>query len=175
MVTIESVLEIVPAFSIAVALVYYGLQVRNKNKARKAQVYIQIWDKFSSPEFLTRYNKTLNREWTDYNDYIEKYGSLRYTNTELYAQNVSVGVYFEGVGVLLKQELIDVQTVADLLGTTILAWWDKIGPLMKEYRVTLNQPRAYLYAEYLYDQIKQIVEKEHPEVKSEIPLPRPNR
>jgi hypothetical protein len=34
---------------------------------------------------------------------------------------------------------------------------------MDEYRVKLNNPRAYIYAEYFHDQVKSIIEKEHPE------------
>ena len=44
MVTFETVLDVVPAVSVAVALVYYGLQIRNQNKARQAQLYAQIYD-----------------------------------------------------------------------------------------------------------------------------------
>jgi hypothetical protein len=176
MVTMESVLDVVPAVSVAIALVYYGLQLRNQNKARQAQVYVQIYDKFSSPDFMERYFTAMAREWEDYDDYIEKYGSKRFTNPREYGRAASVGVYFEGIGVLLKHGFIDVQMVVDLIGTTVLTWWDMIGPVMSEYRVRLNNPRAYMYAEHLYNQVKQVAEKEHPELDtSKISLPpKPN-
>jgi hypothetical protein len=39
-----------------------------------------------------------------------------------------------------------------------------MGPLMKEFRVRNNSPRAYLYAEYLYDKAKPILLEQHPEL-----------
>ncbi len=55
------------------AIIYYTLNLRNATTARQAQVYAQIWDKFSSPEFFERFWETIDREWTDYDDYMEKY------------------------------------------------------------------------------------------------------
>ena len=175
-VTYQMVLSTLQTLSIMVGISYYILALRNQTRAREAQVYTQIWDKFSDPEFLRRYFVVQDRQWTDFDDYIKQYGSLRYLDPELYAENVSVGVYYEGIGVLVKNGYIDVQTVADILGTMVLTWWDKMSPLMKEYRVKLNNPRAYLYAEYLYNKVKTIVEKEHPELKKSSPIepPRPN-
>jgi hypothetical protein len=111
---------------------------------------------------MENYFKAMAREWKDYDDYTEKCGSQRFTNPKEYSKAVSVGIYFEGVGVLLKHGFINVQMVVDLLGTTVLTWWDKMRPYMIEYRVRLNNPRAYMYAEYLYEQVKQVVEREHP-------------
>jgi len=148
------------------AIVYYTLNLRNATTARQAQVYAQIWDKFSSPEYLERYFETMDREWTDWDDYVEKYGSLRYSNRSEYAKNMSVGVYYEGIGVLLKNGFIDAQPVADLLGTTVISFWEKVATLIMEWRVRNRDPRGYLYVEYLYNQIKPIIEREHPELRT---------
>jgi len=148
------------------AIIYYTLNLRNATTARQAQVYAQIWDKFSSPEFFERFWETIDREWTDYDDYMEKYGSLRYSNQSQYARSVSVGTYYEGIGVLLKNGFIDAQPVADLLGTTITSWWEKTATFIYEYRVKNREPRGYIYAEYLYNQIKPIIEREHPELRT---------
>jgi hypothetical protein len=172
MVTLEQIIYIVPILALTASILYYALVLRNSNKARQAQIYVQMYDKFSSPEFMENYFIAMAREWEDYDDYTEKYASQRYTNPKEYSRSVSVGIYFEVVGVLLKHGFINVQMVVDLLGTTVLTWWDKICPYMMEYRVRLNNPRAYMYAEYLYDQVKQVVQREHPEFDtSKIKLP----
>ena len=41
----------------AVALVYYGFQLRNQNKARLTQLYMQIANKFGDSEQLEARNK----------------------------------------------------------------------------------------------------------------------
>ena len=146
------------------SLIYYANTIRNATKARQAQVYVQLWNKFNSPEFFKRYYDFLNREWDDYDDWVEKYGKHRVTDIGKFSEAVSLGTYFEGVGVLLKNGYIDIEPVVDLLGTTILGYWGKMGPLMKEFRVRNNNPRAYLYAEYLYDKAKPIILDQHPEL-----------
>jgi hypothetical protein len=164
MVSIEIFAIIISVLGLAASLFYYANTIRNATKARQAQVYVQLWNKFNSPEFFKRYFDLLNREWDDYDDWVEKYGKQRFTDIEKYSEAVSLGTYFEGVGVLLKNGFIDIEPVVDLLGTTILLYWDKMRPIMKEYRVRNNSPRAYLYAEYLYDKAKPILLEQHPEL-----------
>jgi len=164
MASFEFLAVILTGLGLSASILYYALVLRNSNKARQAQVYVQIWNQFSSPEYLERYFNCLNRKWDDYEDYVQKYGSLRATDTREYSKSISVGTYLEGVGVLLKNGFIDIEPVVDLLGTTILEFWEKMGPLMKEYRVRNNSPRAYLYAEYLYDKAKPIIMTQHPEL-----------
>jgi hypothetical protein len=44
--------------------------------------------------------------------------------------------------------------------------WERMEPLMKEMRMRENWPQYGEYAEYLYQEIKKIVEEQHPELKA---------
>lgn len=77
-----------------------------------------------------------------------------------------MGNFYEGIGVLVKRKLIDVNLVDDLMSGFILRSWEKIEPIIKEFRERENWPQAWEWIEYLYHQIKPIVEEQHPELKT---------
>lgn len=166
MVTVETLLDVVPAASVAVALVYYGLQIRNQNKAREAQMYITIWDKFSDPGFLERYFEVQNHEWTDFEDYLERYAGIQQRDPMQFARTVSVGTMLEGVGVLVKRGFLNPLYVADLMASIVLNYWEKRRDVTVELRRRWGNPRIWEQIEVLYDRIKPIAEEQHPELKT---------
>ena len=173
MVSLEVIAIVLTGVGVIISVLYYSMVLQNSNKARQAQLYVQIWNQFNSQDFFEKYFDVLNQKWEDYEDYQMKYGNLRFTDTKKYAKNVSIGAYFEGVGVLLKHGLIDIDLVVDLMGTTILFYWDKISPIIKEFRVRNRNSRAYHYLEYLYEHAKPIILQQHPEIKEATP-PKPD-
>lgn len=50
MVTLETILDAVPALGIIVALVYYTLTIRNQNRTRQAQLFMNIYSQMSTKE-----------------------------------------------------------------------------------------------------------------------------
>ena len=66
---------------------------------------------------------------------------------------VRVGSYFEGIGVLVREGLINVRLVSLFLYGEVKWFWEKYGPYFKEHRVVENYPRAWIEAEYLYNQV----------------------
>jgi len=71
-----------------------------------------------------------------------------------------LGAHLEGIGVLLRRRLIDPSFVDDLMSQVIVRYWEKFGPLIRESRVKLNYPFMGEQSEYLYNQIKPIMEKQ---------------
>ena len=70
--------------------------------------------------------------------------------------------YFEGVGVLVKENLVDIRLVAELMTYPTVRFWWKTSDIIGEFRVLLGHPRWLSETEYLYiDLMKFIVE--HPE------------
>ena len=43
-------------------------------ETRQAQLFMQIYNRFSEVEFRENFNEVLTREWRDYEDYVKKYG-----------------------------------------------------------------------------------------------------
>ena len=76
---------------------------------------------------------------------------------------VSVARFFLGIGTLVKRKLIDVDLVADIMGGPVIWTWDKMSPIVKEFKVDLKRPQLWDDFEYLYNEIKNI--EQHPELK----------
>jgi hypothetical protein len=111
-----------------------------------------------------RNNEPMEWEFNDFEDFWEKYG--RKNNPEAFSLRGSVGGYFEGMGVLVQRGLIDITIADDLISGVITSFWDKFGPIYLGMRKRLNYPQYGEWVEYLYNQIKPIVEEQHPELKT---------
>ena len=151
MVDYQTISIMLTGIGMIIALTYYSLQIRNQNKTRQAQLFMQIFNRFQEVEFRLNFNEVLLREWEDYDDYDSKYG--RVTNPKAQAVSSSIGLFFEGLGVILKQGLIDIEVVSQLMSSPVWFYWEKMSPIFMEMRRRMNHPEAMLYAEYLYDEI----------------------
>jgi len=164
-VTIDAVLDVIPAISLSIALVYYALNLRNQNKTRQAQIYVQIYNRFSDPDFLERYFNSMKSEPKDFEEYMNRVTNMRENNVREYAESISVGMTFEGMGVLVKGGFIDPQYVADTTGTLVLEYWEQKSQNYTELRNRWSNQRIYKEIEYLYDVVSEIVYREYPEMK----------
>jgi len=97
-------------------------------------------------------------EYKDYDDFIEKFGPE--TNPDAYFRLSSIGTYYEGIGVLVKRNLVDPYLVDDLMSGRILQYWEAMGPFLKKLREITGDYEAGEYAEYLYKVIKSIQDKQ---------------
>jgi hypothetical protein len=165
MVTLETVLDVVPIVSLVVVLTYYSLQVRNQNKTRQAQLFMQIYNRYMERDFQTAEQEMYSQwEWQGFDDFFAKYGGT--ANPRAYGMHTQAGAFYEAMGVLVYRGMIDVRLVDDLMSWSILSYWDKFGPVMVEVRDRFNIPQNYEYVEYLYNRIKSIAGEQHPELKA---------
>ena len=86
-------------------------------------------------------------------------------NPEASIMHSKVNGYLEGIGVLVRRGLIDPSFVDDLMSGAIVNYWERFGPYMLEYR-RRDWPQAGEQIEYLYNQIKPIVERQRRELKN---------
>ena len=172
MVDAQTISIVFAGLSITASIAYYASVLRNANKTqqqaletRQAQLFMQLYNQFRDKEFQRDISSIYNIwEWTDYNDFEDKYG--RTTDSEKYSSFVSVITYFEGIGVLLNQGLIDKNLVDDMMSGVIIRFWEKIMPLVEETRHYRKWPQYMEWFEYLYKEIKPIAEAQHPELKT---------
>lgn len=66
---------------------------------------------------------------------------------------IQIAIVFEGLGVLLEQDLIDVKLVDNLFGSTLDALWEPIRPLILGMRESLKQPYFFSHFEYLHNRL----------------------
>lgn len=105
----------------------------------------------------------MDREWKNFDDYLKKYPS--------HAPLLSIQTYFEGVGVLLKKGLIDVDLVYELMPTMVSTFWAKYEPIVKEARERQNYPQLFRSVEYLANEMNiWTIKRGGPEITQRRPL-----
>ncbi len=157
--TIEMISVVVAATSVVIGAINYIIVSRRAAKTaqttletRQAQFFMQIFEQFHEPEFYNKLADFLTWDWKDYDDYMKKYGPK--TNPKAWYSSGSVAAFFEGIGVLVYQNLIDVDLVSELMSRHVIRFWEKMEPISKEMRRRLNLPRMDEKIEYLYDEVK---------------------
>jgi len=164
MVDYQTLSIVLTGIGMIIALTYYGLQIRNQNKARQAQLFMQVYDKLSNemlvPHHKLRYDWKLTNVDDFFNNFIdpEKYpDNLMDWNRVLY--------YWESLGVLAQKGYIDVNLVENLMSGMTLFVWDKMEPFVMEYRERFQYPQFQEFHEYLAKEVRRIVDEQHPEFK----------
>jgi len=133
-------------------------------ETRQAQMFLNIYDQTRSSEFLTAFNKivveTAFRTWSDYRKL--------WQNDEQFRLNDNVlEMFYEGLGVLVKEGLLEVRMVALLFCGMTRMFWEKYQPILEEGRASMGHFRWFSETEYLYNELIKYL-KEHPELDSRI-------
>jgi hypothetical protein len=145
MVDIQTVSIAIASAGVFAAALYYIFQIRHQTKVRQTDLVMKLYSQFNSLEFQKLWEEVLNREAKDYDDYDKKYGGAEVT---------AVGMFFEGIGILLRRKLIDIELVDDMFTTPIKWTWEKLKDITLHYRKVTNQPEILEWFEYLYNEMK---------------------
>jgi hypothetical protein len=155
MVDISTISIMIAAGSVVAGITLAVLQLRNLVKTRKTGLVINLYGTFGSEDFRTKLLELLALECRDYDDYVKKYGSY-FSNSPTSKTVAVIGVYFEGVGVLLHRRLIDADLTYDLLGTPVEITWEKMKPIVEGLRLVSGRRDTYAFYEYLYGEMKRL-------------------
>jgi len=137
---------VLTGIGIMASILYYAMTLRNSNRTRQAQLFMQAHSRFQDPEFTKMYNEVMNREWDSLDDYREKYMSEGWDDRIL-----SVQTYYEGIGVLLMKGMISPDFVYELMPTMVNTLWNKYEPIVYWVRENANYPQFWRPIEYLKD------------------------
>jgi hypothetical protein len=163
LVDVYEISAVVAAAGVLAGVVYYILDMRNQSRmrhteieTRQANLFMQIYAEYYKEDFLTNLNEVVfSWNYKDF-DFWQKYGPL--ANPKAFARYDAVGSYFKGIGVLLKKNLIDLNLVDELMGTSIMKFWEKFESYIKEFRVR-EWSRSMEGVEYLYNELKKREQK----------------
>jgi len=149
--------------SIAASIVYYASVLRNQNKTqqmqlqtRKTQMFMQFYQSKYDQKGLENIFLLWNLEWDDLDDYLRKFGGQS-GNIETAAALESWLSYFDGLGILVKEDMIDLEMVYNVAHTRILFMWFKFETIIKEFRKDpWNLPDYCQNFEYLAEEVLRI-------------------
>jgi hypothetical protein len=155
MVDVDTLSIVLTGTGLMIALTYYALQIRNQNRTRQAQLYMQVFSQLSSTEKWREYLEILELEWDDYIDFQRKHGVLS-GNLDTYAKITSLWWTYVTVGNLVSENLIDIKSVYSLLDSMPIAQWKKWEPIILELRNRIEESDAYAPFEYLARELQQL-------------------
>jgi hypothetical protein len=168
MVDAQTIGVLVTAASVTVAAIYYIMTLRvqqNNMKAtletRQAQMFMNIYQQTTTKEFASAWNIYLSSAWKNYDEFKEITQKKEFTD-----QFTILCMYFEGLGVLVKEGFLPIRLVALLLTGMTRAFWEKLKPIKDELRVMAGYVRWMSETEYLYDELLRYL-GEHPELATE--------
>jgi hypothetical protein len=160
-ITYQMVLSTLQTLSLGVGVIYYIMTLQNTRRnqqltleTRQAQLMMQIYQELISEANLKTWNETMSWEFEDFDDFERKY-----SDPDSFAKRYSVMRMFDGVGLLLRDGLLDVDKVYDLIDSAVLQQWRKWGPIVKETRTRYPWPDAEEGFEYLYDEMMKVRRK----------------
>jgi len=116
--------------------------------ARQAQLFSDLSTYVLDPEIYDIYRDVVRMQWGDYDDYIRKF-----IGTGENKSQILIFRYFDGIGVLVYNGLIDVNLVRDMMGPSIISVWEKFETIIKRRRTDINWPDMWMPFEYLYNRV----------------------
>ena len=160
MVDIETVSVSLAALSVVLGVIYYILNLRDQKRnmkltleTRQAQLFMQINAQWRDRDFIKRFYDMLNNwKYTDVKDFWSKYGQD--VNEDAFVTMVEIGWYFESVGQLLRDGLIDVKLVDAMYSDRLIRLWEKSYTIIEGLRKVHHNPDYYGNYEYLYKELK---------------------
>jgi hypothetical protein len=163
MVSNEVIAILLSGISISASIIYYSIVLRNQNQSRQTATVIQLHRHKSSPEENTRFWKLMALTWEDHDDYQRRYGPLG--NPEQVQTRALLSAewgFYDGLGLMLKKGLVDLDTVYSLFGLRMTLIWYKFETLLDGIRSTTSMgggPRIYENMEYLAEEILKLNNK----------------
>ncbi len=149
---------VVASISVAVGDVLALLQLRNQGRTRQAQLFMQLYNRFSTKEFVRSTLEIIyERELKDFGESQAKATFLLgETNIEDASVSGEVCAFFEGMGLLVKKRLIDINLVAELLSSPLCWVWEKLERNIIRARDLSGRPQIWEWFEYLYYEVQRI-------------------
>jgi hypothetical protein len=159
-VDIQTVSIAVASASVVLAAIYYVFQVRHQTRVRQTDLIMRLYSTIVTKEFVENDVSIFNQEVNDLEGFMRKYGSFpKFMESPEYVPYMMDSEFFEGVGILLRRKLIDIELVDDLFSSPIITIWEKTLPMTKALREYFNRPQLAEWFEYLYNEMKKREQK----------------
>jgi len=135
---------------LAVGVIIALWQLRELNKTREVEITLQITNNFNL--FSKQWSKFMySWEWTDFNDFWEKYGPEK--NIDEWSEMFQFWSFVENLGVLVKRKSLNIELVDDVFAGVILDYWEKVKPIAVGLREMWDMPDVMIWTERLSDEL----------------------
>jgi len=160
MVDIDTLSIVLTGIGLMIAITYYTLTLRNANKTREAQLFIQIYSRLT-PEFMEAWEEIYSSKMETFEDFQELYN--REENPERYRRLMTVLTFYEGLGTLVKEGLVNIRSVSLMVGETTIQVWNVLRKVAPGLREEYGSDRVWSETEYLANRIEKYL-GEYPDI-----------
>ncbi len=168
-VTFQTLFQFLQTVGILVGVFYYISTLRNAQRTqqlqletRQAQLFMQLYNRYrDDTQDLDIEKSFLDVEIESFEEFMR----LWKTDEDFGKVLSTLGGFYEGIGVMVRERYIPVRLVALQWGGITRRFWEKMEPFMSDVREHQEFPRAWAETEFLYTELIKYLE-EHPELKT---------
>ncbi len=132
MIDIQTVLTYLTLISVPVGIFYYMMTLRNTQKTQKLNATYRLLEVYRDQNEYYKWLQVLHLEWDDPDDFWEKYSGS--TNPEMEAKFGTMFQYYDGLGYLWKEGVIDLRSLAAYFGWGCILMWKRYKPIVESNR-----------------------------------------
>jgi hypothetical protein len=145
--TYQMVLSTLQTVSIMVGIYYYLMILRNTEKTRRRDIMFQRIN-IINEDFYEKWAKLRGEPWTTFKEWTD----YRQEHPESYNFIAYIMMTLNSIGVLLKQNIVDEETLFEAFSPPLVVWtWGKTSPIVMAWRETIHLPNYHSGFEYLYN------------------------
>lgn len=119
-----------------VGIVIALFQLQGIKETRQAELFMHIYETEKNHENSVRWFKLDSWEWEDLDDWHRKYG--KGASPEIEALPYEQFSIYDGLGMLVKEKMVDVNTVFNMMGSGIVIIWYKFETIIRWNRETIG-------------------------------------
>jgi len=153
MVDIQTVSVMLASASVVAGVIYYALQIRHQDKMRHLDLFMRLYSTWGSRDMLNAHRRFMVLKVENYDSFVKEHGPV--TEPSQINNDIDrIGWFFNLMGFLVKEKIIHIRLVDELLGYWVIKNWETIKPLVDGWRKQYNIPESYRWFEYLYNEMK---------------------
>ena len=143
---VPTVSVLIASASVITGAIYYMIETRHQRRERQTENVLRLspWFGMNAREFQEAIVQACSTEYTDYDDYIEKYAG----KPEQVALKL-LGNYFEGIGLLVYRKLVELDIVVDFWGDIVQSMWADNEQIIAGMRKASGEPKMFEFWEFL--------------------------
>jgi hypothetical protein len=140
---LADVAEIVGALIVVGGVFFAVMQMRQIRQQRREMAAIELFRFYGKPEFAEAYYRVLSLP-----DGLDK-TALCETGANVESCAMLISTTMENIGVMVFHRIVPSVVVKNLVGTSAIVLWRKLGHWIADLRVELDNPAAFEWFEWL--------------------------
>jgi hypothetical protein len=155
---IQTATIIITGIGVLIAAVNQIYTSRQANQQRQTQLFMDLYNRWNTKQFAQIYGSLRYQQkgYEEFNQLWEQHGDYtsHLKDVDNYSEYQTFATFFEGIGVLVRRGLIDIDVVEDLFANRIIWWWETWQPISKDARDATGDPKLHDHTLFLYNEMK---------------------